>query len=79
VSFIKSRLRRAEQRARGGSCPKCGLPPHGNGRIVYDHIPEGAEELCAECGRPLWTIIKVVYDGDEDEDEDEGGGGYRWP
>jgi hypothetical protein len=69
VSFINSRLRRLEERARGGPCPECGGGPHGPERIAIDRIPEGAEEFCPSCGRPLWTVIKVVYEGDE-----EGGG-----
>jgi hypothetical protein len=76
MSFIKSRLRRAEASVRGASCPECGLPPDGLGRIVYDRIPEGAEEFCPRCGRRLWFVIEVV--GSEAED-DEGGGGLRWP
>jgi hypothetical protein len=69
VSFIKSRLRRLEEKRHGGSCPECGLPPDGPGRIVYDHIPEGEPERCPRCERPLWCVIQIVYDGDE-----EGGG-----
>ena len=80
MSFIKGRLRRLEERSRGGRCQECGLPPDGPGYITIDQIPEGAEENCPGCGRPLWTVIKIVYDGAEgDGSEEAGGGGYRWP
>jgi hypothetical protein len=69
VSFISSRIRRLERRAREARCVECGLPPDGLGRIVLERLPEGEPEFCPECVRPLWTVIKVVYDGDE-----EGGG-----
>jgi hypothetical protein len=59
MSFIKSRLRRAEASVRDASCAECSLPPNGPGRIVYGHIPEGAEEFCSRCGRPLWFLIVV--------------------
>jgi hypothetical protein len=62
MSFIKRRLRRAEASVRGASCLECGLLPGGSGagRIVYDRIPEGAEEFCPRCGRRLWLVIEVV-------------------
>ena len=70
MSFIKSRLRRIEQRTRGGSCPECGLPPDGVRRIVTSDperpdrwFPDNPHECCPRCGRPLWTIIQIVYDG----------------
>jgi hypothetical protein len=64
MSFIKSRLRRAESSVRGGGCPECGLPPDGSGRIVYEPgIPEGAEEFCPRCGRRLWFVIEVDEGG----------------
>jgi hypothetical protein len=75
VSFIKSRLRRVEQRARGGSCSECELPPDGPGRIVLsdaEDFPEDPDERCLRCGRNLWTVIQIVYDAEE-----EGGGGLR--
>jgi len=74
MSFLRSRLRRAEVSVRGGSCAECELPPDGPGRIVYDHMPEGAEEFCPKCGRRLWFVIEVVGSAAEDE---EGGGGRR--
>jgi len=61
VSFIKSRLRRVMAAARTEiCCLACGFPPAASGRIVYDHRPEGSEESCARCGRPLWFVIEVV-------------------
>ena len=63
-----NRLRRLEERA-GEGCPECALPPGEPERIAIDRIPEGAEEFCQACGRPLWTVIKVVY---EDELQGEG-------
>jgi hypothetical protein len=77
VSSIESRLRRLEERRRSGPCQRCKLSPDGPGYLTIDHIPEGAEENCSGCGRPLWTVIKVVYV--DDASEDVGGGGYRWP
>jgi ribosomal protein S14 len=84
MSFIKGRLRRLEERSRGGGrCQECGLPPDGPGYIVL--IDEGRpeesfdgdpDERCGSCGRYVWCVIKVVYD---DANEAEGGGGYRWP
>jgi hypothetical protein len=72
VSFIRTRLRRLEDRQRGGSCPECGLPPDGPGRIVYrdrtssglHSLPENLDERCPECGRRLWLVIEVVYEGE---------------
>jgi hypothetical protein len=72
MSFIKSRLRRAEAAARKGSCGRCqacGLPPDGPGYIVLcgndpaEHIPE----VCPECGRTTKTHIRVAYEGEEGE------------
>jgi len=89
MSFINSRLRRAESAARkgpSGRCPGCGLPPDGPGRIVY--TGEGAPgegfsgdpaERCTRCGRPLWCVIQVVYDSPSFAGDTEGGGGVRWP
>lgn len=73
---IKSRLRRLEEQEHHGICPECGLPPDGHGRLVviYEEHPEKSfqgepDERCASCGRALYTVIRVVYEGDE------GGGG----
>jgi hypothetical protein len=69
MSFIKGRLRRLEERSRGGCCQECGLPPDGPGRIVLygeaaprQTLPDNPEERCGSCGRPLWCVIKVVYE-----------------
>jgi hypothetical protein len=75
MSFIKSRLRRAEASVRGTSCAECGLPPNGPGRIVYGPVkPESAGEFCSRCGRRLWFVIEVV--GSAAEDEGEGDTSY---
>ena len=69
MSFIKGRLRRLEERSRGGRCQECQLPPDGPGRIVLygeaaprQTLPDNPEECCVSCGRPLWCVIKVVYE-----------------
>ncbi len=77
MSFIKSRLRRIEEAARGGRCPECRLRPDGPGYIVYSEDegrPEHADERCLRCGRRLWFLIRVVEEGPEDE----GGGGLSY-
>lgn len=72
MSFIKSRLRRAETATRGyrsGPCPECGLRPQDKGYIVVEgkdpvpHLPE----VCPECGRSTRICIHVVYEGEEGE------------
>ena len=65
MNFINNRLRRLEERT-GERCPECALPPGAPERIAIERIPEGAEEICPSCGRPLWIIIRVVYEGDEE-------------
>jgi len=79
MSFINSRLRRLEERTRGGRCPECCLPPDGPGYIVLiddgspeEGFPDDPEERCARCGRRLWCVIEVVYESPGDT---EGGGG----
>ena len=72
MSSIESRLRRLEERRRSGPCHRCKLSPDGSGYLTIDQIPEGAEENCPGCGRPLWTVIKVVYGDDAGEDVGEG-------
>jgi hypothetical protein len=75
VSFIKDRLRRLEGRMQGGRCPECGLTPDGPGRMVLiddgtpaEGFPDDPGERCSRCGRPLWCVIRIVYD------DAEGGG-----
>lgn len=80
MGSIDSRLRRLEGRGGGGRCPECGLTPDGRGRmaVIYgEHSEKGfggdPDERCGRCGRPLFTVLRVVYDGEE-------GGGYSyWP
>ena len=79
---VSSRLERLEASARSGPsgrCPECGLPPHGPGRIVLIHdgtpaegFPDDPEERCERCGRPLWCVIRIVYD-----DAEGGGASYE--
>ena len=84
MGSINSRLRRLEERKRGGPCPECNLPPDGPGYIVLidEEQPEKSfqgdpEERCGRCGRLLYQVIRAVYD--PPAGEEEGGGGYRWP
>ena len=70
---MRGRLRRLEER--GGSeaceaCPECGLAPGGRRPIaaVYPDEPgKGFQgdphERCSRCGRPLYTVLRVVRDG----------------
>ena len=77
MSSVERRLKRLEkERARHSPCPECGLPPDGPGRIVLiddgtpaEGFPDDPEERCSRCGRPLWCVIRIVYD-----DAAEGGG-----
>ncbi len=71
---INGRLGRLESASRKGSgrCGKCGLPPDGPGRIVLiddgspeEGFPDDPEERCGSCGRRLWYVLRVVYEGDD--------------
>ncbi len=50
----------------------CGMSPDAPGRIVYrdsagiglHSLPENPDERCAGCGRRLWLVIEVVYEGE---------------
>jgi hypothetical protein len=47
--------------------------------VIYEEHPEKGfdgdpNERCGRCGRPLYTVLRVVYDSPDDA---EGGGGYR--
>lgn len=77
MSSARSRLRRLEAVARSGPCPECRLGPDGPGYVVLEEgeeHPKDPDERCPECGRPLWQIIRVVY---EDAPPEEGEA--AWP
>lgn len=72
MSFIKNRLRRLEEQ--GHRCPDCGLAPDARREmaVVYEEDHERSfegdpYERCPLCGRSLYTVLRVVYEG-------EGGG-----
>jgi hypothetical protein len=51
------------------------MPPDGPRPIavINEERPEGSvdgdpNETCARCGRPLYTVLRVVYDSAEDPD-----------
>jgi hypothetical protein len=73
VGFSRRTLRRLERRGRG-PCPECGLTPDGPRHIVViddgtpaEGFPDDPGERCSRCGRPLWCVIRLVY-----EEEGEG-------
>ena len=70
VGSIAGRLRRLEERERGGSCSECGLCAAARRPIavVYpDDSDKGFEgdpyASCARCGHALHTVLRVVYEG----------------
>ena len=69
VSISRGRLRRLEDRRRGGPCPECGLRQQDNGYIVVDGndpVPD-LPEVCPRCGRNTRLHMVVVYEGEEGE------------
>ena len=69
VSSIRGRLRRLEERGRGGRCSECDLRPDDQRLIavINEEYPEQSfdgdpNERCESCGRALYTVFRVVYD-----------------
>jgi predicted RNA-binding Zn-ribbon protein involved in translation (DUF1610 family) len=62
---LLSRIRALEVRE-GLPCPECGLTPFEGGYtvITYEGEEETAQQYCPQCGRPIYTIISVVYEGE---------------
>jgi hypothetical protein len=78
MGSIDGRLRRLEERGRGGICPECGYAPDDGTRrpiaVVYPNEPHKSfdgdpHERCPHCGQGLYVVINVVREGEE------GGGG----
>jgi hypothetical protein len=70
VGSIEGRLRRLEQLGRVGGCPEGGLHPDGRVAVTNEEHPEknfagDPDEMCRRCGWPLYTVVRVVYDGEE--------------
>ena len=69
---LEGRLRRLEEHRRGDRCPACGLSPEERRPMAVTGLGGGKRfegdphERCASCGRPLWCVIRVVYDGEGD-------------
>jgi hypothetical protein len=70
VGSINDRLRRLEDSEAGNRCPECGLAPDERRKIaaVYPDEPgKGFQgdphEKCSRCGRPLYTVLRVVREG----------------
>jgi hypothetical protein len=73
---LKNRLQRLQRlEGQGTRCPGCSMPPDGPRPIavICEECPEGSfegdpGETCARCGRPLYTVLRVVYDSAEGPD-----------
>jgi hypothetical protein len=68
VGFNRRTLRRLERRG-PRPCPECGLSPDEPARIALidvgtpaEGFPDDPEERCERCGRPLWCVVRIVYD-----------------
>ena len=68
MGSIDGRLKRLEERSRGGICPECGFLPEDKGIIVLidEGDPEGSfkgdrDERCSRCRRCLWFVVEVAY------------------
>ena len=67
MTSLKGRLRRIEETARSSPCPECKLPSDGPGYLVLEEgeeAPKDPDERCPSCGRYLWCVIRVVYEGE---------------
>ena len=67
MSFIKGRLRRLEERSRGGPCHGCKLSPEGPGHIdLIDENPKRVRRrprgALSRCGPTLWSVIGSFTD-----------------
>lgn len=68
MGSIENRLARLE--GQGQPCPKCSLSTDDRRPIAVineEHPDKSFDgdpyERCARCGRPLYTVLRVVYDG----------------
>jgi hypothetical protein len=68
VGFNRRTLKRLEKRGLA-PCPKCGRSPDEPGRLAVkdggtptEGFPADPAERCSRCGRPLWTVVNIVYD-----------------
>ena len=70
MGSIDSRLRRLEES--GGPCPECSLSAQERRPMAVVYPDEASPgkgfegdpyEACAACGEPLYTVLRIVYDG----------------